>query len=173
MGGFAIQIAAAFGLSPIIATCSASSSSRVSALGATHTIDYNCMDIAAATRAIVPEGVDFLLDAVSSESVASLLPAVAIDGQVACVGGVLHRGGPGDDYFRGLSVHDVSLGPAAYLSGKPESLAAIGAAVFELVSAKRVDAMVEHTISLEDALPAVLGLDGSGRRGGKTVILIA
>lgn len=117
VGGFAIQIAKHFGLCPIIATCSPGSAARVTGLGATHTIDYNSPDIIAAVRAICPAGVDYCVDCVSSESATALLSSLALDGQLATIAGVVTRGGDGDTYLKGVSVHDVCLGPVAYGQG--------------------------------------------------------
>ncbi len=104
---------------PIITTCSSSSVARVTALGATHTIDYRDGEVAPAVRAICPSGVDCIMDVVSGASATSLLPALAFDGQLASVAGVVTRGGDGDAYFSGWTVHDVSLGAAAYMSQRP------------------------------------------------------
>lgn len=164
VGGFACQIARVLGAGPIITTCSPAAFERVKALGATHAIDYHSPDIVAQVRAIVPAGVNCVLDCVSSESATSLLPCLAIDGSMCAVAGVVSRGGAGDSYMQGWSVHDISLGGAAYRSGIPESLAAIGEAFSVMMSSGEwpISPMIQRVVALHE-VPALLGMSSVGK----------
>ncbi len=166
VGGFAVQLARAYGLSPIVASCSAESSSRVLSLGATHTVDYKRGAVVEDVLSICPDGVDFALDCVSSESATSLLRVLAVDGQLATIAGVVTRGGSGDSYIKGWSVHDVALGPAAYWTGKPGTLAALGRQFLDLQLSAGITSMVTNVLSL-DAVPAALAATTST---GKTIV---
>lgn len=178
VGGYAVQLARHYGLSPIIATCSAASAESVRALGATHTIDYRSTeDIAAAVKDILPAGVDLAVDSVSAESATGLLNALALDGELATIAGVVARGGEGDSYICGWTVHDVCLGPVAYRSGRPEQLREFGEAMLALHCEGSIDARVkvDRPLRLAD-VPAILQDYTSASRAGtgaKLVVTVA
>lgn len=170
VGGFAVQLAKAAGMSPIIATCSRSSSERVLRLGATHTIDYNNDDILATLKLICPEGVDYFIDTVSSDSVTSLLSGVRYDGHIATVAGSVQRKND-DSYLMGWSIHDISLGMAAYVGQNPELLSQMGDEMLALVSQGVIDPMIEKTVELSE-VPAIIDEVLKGKTRGKVSIKI-
>lgn len=166
VGGFAIQLAKHFNLSPIITTCSPKSNDRVKSLGASHTIDYNSSDVAEVAKSVCPEGLDYIVDVIGSDSATSLLSALAYDGHLATIAGVVRRGDPSDSYIGGWTVHDISLGGAAYLGHKPDALADLGSYFLQLVSDKSVDTMIFEVISL----PNIIAYLQAGSRTGKVVV---
>lgn len=89
LGGYALQLAKLKGCKTIITTCSNTSFSRVSTLGATHCIDYATADIVAQVDFVTEgEGVDYILDTIGSESASKLSKTLRYDGQIACTAGI-------------------------------------------------------------------------------------
>jgi NADPH:quinone reductase-like Zn-dependent oxidoreductase len=97
LGGFAIQLARADGLI-VIADASPSDEVLVSALGA-HEVVRRGDDVAARIRAVVPEGVDGVVDGALLHEL--VLPAVRDGGGIAVVRG---WEGPSE---RGITIHPI------------------------------------------------------------------
>lgn len=70
VGSFAVQFAKVKGAT-VIGTCSGRNVDFVRSLGADHVVDYSQGDVAAAVRAIAPNGVDMVYDAVGGDSSAA------------------------------------------------------------------------------------------------------
>ena len=159
------------GCSPIIATCSPSSNTRVMQLGATHCIDYRSEDIAGQISSIVgTDGVDYIIDGIGGDSAKSLCSTLAFDGHIACVAGVMPRD-MSEPYFKGVTVHDISLAPCAYL-GKQRSTSLwceIGNSMMTLLAEGKIDPMIGRSISLEE-VAATMNTKHSAN--GKTVVIV-
>jgi NADPH:quinone reductase-like Zn-dependent oxidoreductase len=87
VGGFAVQLAAERG-ARVIATAKTGDEQRLRQLGAAETVDYTTDDVAATVRALHPEGVHALIDAVSwsaswPDVLAGLAEVVKEGGRVA------------------------------------------------------------------------------------------
>jgi len=113
--------------------------------------------------------VDYIHDGVGSDSAKALVEALAFDGEIAVAAGVLPRSKE-EPYFRGWSVHDIALAPAAYLGGNSTSLTSTGDAFLQLVKEKRIDPMITRTIDLADLAAE---LKEPARAAGKTVIRVS
>ncbi|CUE71467.1 alcohol dehydrogenase, putative, partial [Bodo saltans] len=173
VGCFAVQLAKLLGINTIIATCSSTSSERVRELGATHCIDYHTEnDIAAAIRRIVPSGVPYAVDSVSSDSATNLIASLAIDGELAAVAGSPCRDAS-ITFLTGYSFHDVCLGFAAYQSGNVKRLLGdIGEACMKLLASGSIDPCIGRRVTLEE-LPEMIAKARDGISGGKVVVTIA
>jgi len=140
VGGYAIQIASLIGCSPIIATCNPANNTHVMSLGATHCLDYadNKKVVEEAKKLTNGEGVTYIADCVSSDSARQLVHALAYDGHIAVIAGVLPRE-KSESYISGWTVHDIALSPPAYWGGKSgqELYQKIGNTFSELLKEKK------------------------------------
>lgn len=84
VGGFAVPIAKWVGAS-VIATAKAANHDYVRSLGADHVIDYSTEDFLAATRALVPEGVDMAFGTVGGEVLIRSYEAVKPGGMLVSI----------------------------------------------------------------------------------------
>jgi hypothetical protein len=94
-----------------------------------------------------------------------------------CVCACCSRGGASDSYMKGWTVHDIALGPAAYWTGHPDTLARMGAQFFDLMLGKGpadravppVTSMVTSVLDGIDAIPSAMEATTST---GKVVVRI-
>ncbi len=115
IGMFAVQLAAAAG-AEVLATASPAETEYVLGLGAAHALDYTSGDLVEQVLALYPEGVDAMVDLVSSgEAVRASARALRPGGRLASP-----LGGP-EDLDRGVEVSYVSL---TLLEGDLDDLAA-------------------------------------------------
>jgi len=172
VGGFAIQLARLYKLNPILTTCSPTSNDRVKLLGATHTIDYHLSSdkISSEVNSVCPKGVDFVVDTVSSASVTSLVPSLTFDGEVACCAGSVNRSEEFTFFLKGLSIHDISLGAAAYRADRLEILSEIGTKVMKLLEEGKLDPMVTQVIKLKEIPEILENVMAKGKAYGKIVV---
>jgi NADPH:quinone reductase-like Zn-dependent oxidoreductase len=157
-------------MDPIITTCSRSSNERVLELGATHTVDYHG-DVVTQVRDICPEGIDFFLDCVSAESLNSLIHLMRYDGSVSSIAGTLGQAAYAEASHKGLSVHNISLGIAAYAGHGLHDLAYMGHEFVKLWLHGLIKPMITNTVELKDVvefLPEIL----ASKVPGKTIVHI-
>ncbi len=86
VGSFAVQLAKLFG-AKVIATARPENEQAVRALGALWVLDYRAPDFADQVRAIAPNGVDALIDTVSSRSATEGLDLLRHAGHLVSVSG--------------------------------------------------------------------------------------
>ncbi|GAB4293331.1 MAG: zinc-binding dehydrogenase [Oscillatoriaceae cyanobacterium] len=172
VGGFAVQLASIAGLH-IISTCSSRNFQWVRHLGAHEVIDYNTEDVTARVREITNGvGVNAIVDTVSSDNATASLDMLAFGGGIACVA-ALPDFRKLQSFSRAISVHDVALG-GAYLSGDikaQKDLAHIGTELSHLVTAGKINPMLEEVIELEE-IPQALQRLTQGHVRGKIVAKI-
>lgn len=169
VGSFAVQMACRAG-ARVIALASREPE-RVRALGAAHVIDYRQGDLVRQIMAATGErGVDAIIDLVSAESAAALLPALRHNGAIVCVvdkPDARHMPAWG----KALSVHDVALG-FAYQHGDADNLldlARAGDLVAQWVADREIDPQISRVIAF-DQLPHALREIEQGRTQGKIVV---
>jgi NADPH:quinone reductase-like Zn-dependent oxidoreductase len=166
VGGFAIQLAARMGLE-VITTASESNADWVRSLGAAWSLDYNRESLPERIREITAgEGVDAIVDTVSTATATEGLSMLAFGGSIACVAG-LPDPGAFRSFGMALSVHDIALG-GAYHSGSHRAqrrLAATGEAFVAMVQSHAVNPMVAEVIGLEEIPQALVKLSGRRVRG--------
>ncbi len=166
LGGYAIQLARLEGLQ-VITTCSKHNNEWVKKLGADFTIDYNYENIAERIKEITNgRGVDTVINTLSGESAAKDIKNLAFNGHLICI-----EGFPDMDkaYFmeKALSVHTVMLG-GAHSSGDIDAqkdLAQMLQEFAKLVCEKKINTMIQQTISLEQIPAALERLSGRHVRG--------
>lgn len=84
---FALQFAAAAGLRPVVISSSDQKLERTRELGAVHTINYRQQpDWEKAVLAIVPEGVDFVVEVGGADTITRSMKAVRMGGMIAVIG---------------------------------------------------------------------------------------
>jgi NADPH:quinone reductase len=115
LGGYVIQLARAAGL-VILADAAPGDQALVTSLGA-GTVVGRGADVAASIRAVVPGGVDGLVDGAAQD--AAVLPAIADGGALATVKG---WSGPGE---RGIAVYPIASTAAAARTSLLEHLVAL------------------------------------------------
>lgn len=169
VGGFVVQMARRLGVR-VIATA-ARDPQRVRALGADTVIDYRQGDVAGQVMAATQgRGVDAVIDLVSADSAAALLPLLRHNGAIVCVvGRPAERHMPA--WGKAISVHDVALG-FAYQHGDGENLCDIaraGELVARWVADGEIDPQVGRVIVPEE-LPAALRQADAGVVQGKVVV---
>jgi NADPH:quinone reductase-like Zn-dependent oxidoreductase len=84
VGGTAIQLARQVGAT-VIAVASAKNADHMRELGADFTIDYAAGPVADAVKAVAPNGVDLLFDAISGDTLTQSLAALKPDGRLISV----------------------------------------------------------------------------------------
>ncbi|MFN8156989.1 MAG: NADP-dependent oxidoreductase [Candidatus Nanopelagicales bacterium] len=160
VGGYAVQLLAAEGVT-VIATGTPTDAEKLVALGASHVVDYTAGDVAGQVRAIVPDGVDGLIELANHDPSQAPLSAVRAGGVVAATTGVMQAG---------------EAVEAAGLRLFPVMAAATSENVAPLLARAADD---ELRIDLTEVLPfdrAVEGLAGyapGGSARGKTVVRVA
>jgi NADPH2:quinone reductase len=173
VGGFAIQIAKDLGLKTIIATCSAKNREYVLNLGATHVIDYQSEAIVARVLEITGErGVTLGLDTVGPDQDLVVANALAYEGQMVELVGIVRPAEYQEAFQKGLGFHQLSLGSGhRYGKSAQETLVAAGRAFSTLVEQGMIKVTLSKTISLEQVAPALDELLKQ-RTVGKIVMLL-
>ena len=152
LGGYGFQLVRMCGCNPIIATCSPCGNTRVMQVRATHCIDYRSEDVVCQISSFVGlDAVDYIMDGIDGDSAKSLCSTLALDGHIACVAGVMPRD-KSESYFKGITVHEISLAPCAYLGKqrRASSWCEIGNSMMELLAEGNIDPMIGRSISLEE-----------------------
>lgn len=158
VGSYAVQLAAAQG-AHVIATGRPEDEDWMRSLGASEVIDY-AGDVAAAVRAVRPEGIDALIDAVNRGDDHGSVAALVKDG-----GYVVSTTGSAD--VEGLRARQVG-GTNVMAQSDPAAYSR----VVQMAGDGELQVPLRQTFSF-DELPTALGLVGSRSSRGKFAIQIA
>ncbi|MCM3628569.1 zinc-binding dehydrogenase [Paenibacillus glycanilyticus] len=174
VGGYAIQLAKLLGASPILTTASEASRNYVEQLGADVVIDYNTEDVAARVKEATDGlGADYILNSINRATAQTDLSMLAFGGQLACIAGAPVTVADFQPSHKTFTVHKMMLS-GAHLSGDiraEEELALMTEEFMQLLVDKRIDAMIEKTISLEE-VPAELARLSQRHVRGKIVAVL-
>ena len=162
---FALQIAKVCGASLVIVTSSSEAKrKRAEALGADVTIDYTAADVGKKVREITGKrGVDVVVDSVGAATWRASLTAAAKMGRIVTCGAT---SGPNPEeeiriiFWKQLSILGSTMGTDSEF-----------AALLNVVSAGRIDPVVDEVFPLSDARRAYEHLE-SGTGFGKVVVSI-
>jgi NADPH2:quinone reductase len=157
VGGFAVQIAVAAG-AEVIAVAREEHEEYVLGLGAYEVIDYTNQDVVAATRDLVPGGVDVVLDVVGGETLARAVEMVRDEGRIVSIAQP-----PTDDRFRARGIHPSYV----FLRPDGEQLEELG----ELVENEQLVVHLHEVVPLEEAARAHELLE-NGHVRGKVVLRV-
>jgi NADPH2:quinone reductase len=158
VGSFATQLAAARGLH-VIATGRADAFAELKARGAREVVDFARAPVLEQVRALHPEGVDGLLDVVSSAASFAELATLVRPGGVAAT--TTFVADPASSGTTGVTAVNIDMQPRA------ELLEAISTEIL----AGRLKVPVGSRIALETA-PEAYAESRAGRARGKTLILL-
>jgi len=158
VGQFAIQCAAAAGLR-VIATGPTDLADHLRDLGAAEVVDFTRGPTADQVRAAHPEGVDGLLDLVSTPGQAEPLVALLRPGGVA-----ISTNGALD--VEAMAARDLR-GVNFYSDATPDDLALVA----ELAATGRLQVTIDAEVPLAEA-PAAIARARAGHARGKTVFLV-
>lgn len=169
VGGFAVQLAKMIGLQ-VYATASRNPE-RIKALGANAVIDYTKEDVVKRVMDLSGgRGIDAVIDLVSEESSASLLPVLRHNGQIVSIAGRINEN-TSPQWAKSISIHEVALG-FAYQHGDAENLKDIargGDYMAKLIADGKIDPTISETIGFEQ-IPAALLASEAGHTTGKVVV---
>lgn len=172
VGGFAIQLAKELGLK-VFTTASSVNHEWVKSLGADVAIDYNIEDV---TKRILEEtngeGVDLVLNTVSSAEATKDLDRLAFSGQLAYITGApdLSNVKP---FSLSPSIHEVALG-AAHSSGSVrarKNLSFMATELMKKIERGTLDPMITEVLPREE-LPAGLKKVKGRHVRGKIIVRI-
>lgn len=167
-GGFALQIAHAFG-ARTIALAREKDWPRVRALGADHVIDYTAPDLYEQVRSIAPDGVDVMYEVVMAADANESFRHIRYNGQFVTTD-PLPKMSSVPAYTYALSIHEVALG-GAYAAGDlrtQRDFAAMMNELMAMVAEGSVDPMIEARIALNE-IPEYLALLMDRKIVGKAV----
>jgi NADPH:quinone reductase-like Zn-dependent oxidoreductase len=172
VGGFGVQICANIGAT-VITTASGHNHDFVKSLGADHAIDYNTEHVVNTIMAITNgRGVDRVLGAVDINTANEGIEVLKFRGGIACVAGMPTIT---DTTFAGAkSIHNIAYGGAHSSTNRAAQfdLANMADELIALVADKKIDPMIEQTISL-DQIPEGLAQLESRHVKGKIVAEIS
>jgi NADPH:quinone reductase-like Zn-dependent oxidoreductase len=157
VGGLAVQIAVAAG-AEVIAVAREEHTEYVLGLGASEVIDYTQQDVVDAVRALVPGGVDVVLDVLGGESLARAVDAVRDEGRIVSIAQP-----PTDERFRVRGIQP------AYVFVRPdgEQLEELG----ELAESEQLVVHLHDVVPLDEAARAHELLE-NGHVRGKVVLRV-
>lgn len=156
VGGIAIQLAKQHGLT-VYTTASCGNKEYVTSLGADVVIDYREKDFVEEIMTLTNgQGIKYVLDSVSRDNATKSLEVLHFNGSIAHIAGA-------PDYTaippftKALSYHEIALG-AVYSSKNDEEqkdLARMGDVLLRLIEEKKISALLEEVISLEEVPQAL------------------
>ncbi|MCL6458134.1 MAG: zinc-binding dehydrogenase [Gorillibacterium sp.] len=168
VGGYAIQLAKAFGASTIITTASPSNFDYVKSLGAQFVIDYSLEDVQERVKEITGgAGVDLILNSLNRATAQKDLSMLAFGGQLACIAGAPENVADFQPSSQTFSLHKLMLA-GAFGSGNrksEEDLARMAEEFMQLILSKQVVSMVQEVIRLEQVPDALTRLSQRHVRG--------
>ena len=151
VGGFGVQIAKSRDATAIALT-RPEKAHIARRLGADHVLDYRAPDLAEKIRGLNHgDGADIMLEVVNPGDARRSLDLLRYNGQLVCVD-PLPNLSQVPAYTYAASIHEVALG-GAYAAGHmptQRDFARIGDELLDLLSAGRLDPMIEAGISLEE-----------------------
>ena len=165
VGGFGVQICANIGAT-VITTASERNHEFVKSIGADHAIDYNTENVVEAIMAITNGiGVDRVLGAVDASTADEGIEVLKYRGGLAAVAGMPTLN---DSAFSNArSIHNISYGGAHSSTNYAAQvdLATMAEEMITLVADKKIVAMIEQTIGLDEIPEGLARLQGRHVRG--------
>ncbi len=151
VGGYAIQLAKAFGASQIITTASPANFDLVRKLGADAVIDYNTENVHERVMALTDgRGADAILNSINRTTAQTDMDLLAFGGQLACIAGAPENVADYQPSAKSFTIHKLMLG-GAHQSGDrraEEDLATMAVQFMQLMREGKIDAMVSEVITL-------------------------
>jgi NADPH2:quinone reductase len=168
VGGFAIQLAKAFGASTVITTASPRNFDFVKSLGANEVIDYNEENVPQRVMDITGgAGVDLILNTVNRKTAQEDLSLLTFGGQLVCIAGAPEVVADFQPSSKTFTLHKLMLG-GAHGSGShaaEEDLPRMAAEFMQLMLDNKVVPMVTEVIGLKDIPQALTKLSERHTRG--------
>jgi NADPH:quinone reductase-like Zn-dependent oxidoreductase len=165
VGGFAVQLSKNIGAT-VITTASGRNHEFVKSLGADYAIDYHTEHVVNTIMSITNgRGVDRVLGAVDVNTANEGVEVLKFRGGIACVAGMPTIT---DTTFAGAkSIHNIAYGGAHTSTNRSAQfdLANMASEMITLVSDKKVDSMIEQTISMEEIPQGLAQLEGRHVKG--------
>jgi NADPH:quinone reductase len=172
VGGFAIQLAKAFGASKILSTASSHNIDYIRRLGAYAVIDYNHEDVQQTVMELTDgEGVDLILNTVNRATAQADLSMLSFGGQLACIAGAPENVADFQPSNKTFSVHKLMLGGAHASDNRKaqEDLSRMAEEFMALMLENKVDPMVSEVIELQQ-VPEALSRLAKRHVRGKIVV---
>jgi NADPH:quinone reductase len=172
VGGFAIQLAKAFGASKILSTASSHNFDYIRRLGAYAVIDYNHEDVQQTVMELTDgEGVDLILNTVNRATAQADLSMLSFGGQLACIAGAPENVADFQPSNKTFSVHKLMLGGAHASDNRKaqEDLSRMAEEFMALMLENKVDPMVSEVIELQQ-VPEALSRLAKRHVRGKIVV---
>ena len=165
VGGFAVQICKQIGAT-IITTASGRNHEFVKSLGADHVIDYNTEHVVNTIMSITNDrGVDRVLGAVDVNTANEGIEVLKFRGGLACVAGIPTIT---DTTFAGAkTIHNIAYGGAHSSTNRAAQfdLANMATEMIALVADKKIDPMIEQSITMEQIPEGLAQLEGRHVKG--------
>ena len=165
VGGFAVQICKQIGAT-ISTTASGRNHQFVKSLGADHVIDYNTEHVVNTIMSITNDrGVDRVLGAVDVNTANEGIEVLKFRGGLACVAGMPTIT---DTTFAGAkSIHNIAYGGAHSSTNRAAQfdLANMATEMIALVADKKIDPMIEQSITMEQIPEGLAQLEGRHVKG--------
>lgn len=174
VGGYALQLARAFGASRVMTSASPVNADYARQLGAHDVIDYNTEDVTARILALTEgRGADLILNTVNRATAQADLSALAFGGQLATIAGAPENVADFQPSGKTFTLHKLMLGGAHALGGRAaqEDLARMADEFMQLLLEGRVDPMIGETIALEQVPEALARLAQRHVRGKIVAVL--
>jgi NADPH2:quinone reductase len=165
VGGYGVQICANIGAT-VITTASERNHEFVKSIGADHVIDYNTENVVEAIMAITDGlGVDRVLGAVDGSTADEGYEVLKYRGGLAAVAGMPTLND--STFSNARSLHNISYGGAHSSTNYAAQvdLATMADEMIALVADKKIDAMIEQTIGLDQIPEGLAQLQGRHVRG--------
>ncbi|NBD27459.1 zinc-binding dehydrogenase [Paenibacillus glycinis] len=174
VGGYAIQLAKAFGAAQVITTASPANFEYVRSLGADAVIDYGTENVHDRVMALTEgRGVDYALNSINRQSAQADLAMLAFGGQLACIAGAPETVADFQPSHKSFTVHKLMLS-GAYLAGDERAerdLSAMAEAFMTLMTAGKILPTIGKRIALED-VPQELTRLSQRHVQGKIVVVL-
>jgi NADPH2:quinone reductase len=178
VGSFVAQFAKHLGASTVIGVCSTSNVEFAVSCGCDHVVDYKQLGEHATVKDAVlaltsGRGVDKAIDLVGQETSEICTDLLAFDGVVCPVVALANPSATEDQFGRGLSFTQVSLG-AAHRADKraKERLVSLAQDTMNVIISHDITVPVSRVISIDEA-PAVLTEMVAAHTRGKIVVQVA
>ena len=171
VGGYAIQLARAFGASQVITTASADNHDYVQSLGADVAIDYNSENVRERVMALTNGlGVDYILNSLNRKTAQEDLEMLGFGGQLGCIAGAPETVADFQPSHKTFTVHKLMIA-GAHVSGDERAERELGVMAEEfmkLMVAGKIASTISKQIALED-VPAELARLSQRHVRGKIV----
>lgn len=172
VGGYAIQLARAFGASQVITTASADNHDYVKSLGADAAIDYNSENVHERVMEWTNGlGVDYILNSINRKTAQADLEMLSFGGQLGCIAGAPETVADFQPSHKTFTVHKLMIA-GAHVSGDARAERELGVMAEEfmkLMIAGKIDPTISKQIALEE-VPAELTRLSQRHVRGKVVV---